>query len=105
MDGGVDSALFFERSEELAKKFWTLPDGCDDVVASADGLTGRVGRKSGIFANSKGVVNCAGVGGANVSVGTSLFEVEGGREGGTELPGNAFSFVGTELCDTGGWCC
>ena len=105
VDGGVDSALFFKRSEELAKKFWTLPDGCDEVVAFADGLTGQVAKKSGIFADSERVVNCAGVGGTNVSVGTSLFEVEGGRESGTELPANAFSFVGTEFCDTGGCCC
>ena len=105
IDAGVDSALFFERSGELAKKFGMLPDGCDDVVASADGLKGRVAKKSGVFADSERVVNCSGVGGTNASVGTSLFELEGGREGGTELPANAFSFVGTEFCDTGGCCC
>ena len=72
------SAEFIQRSGELAKKFETLPDGCDDVVASADGLTRRVAKKSGIFADSERVVDCSGVGGTNASVGTSLFKVEGG---------------------------
>ena len=61
VDAGVDSALFFEWSGELAKKFGTLPDGCDEVVAFADSLTGRVpvAKKSGIFADSERVVNCS----------------------------------------------
>ena len=58
VDARVDSALFFERSAELAKKFGMLPDGCNEVVAFADGLTGRVAM-SGIFADSERVVNCS----------------------------------------------
>ena len=74
------------------KKIESLPDGCDDIVASADGLTGRVAKKSGIFADLERVVNCSGVGGTNASVGTSVFGVEGGRKGGTGLQMHSRSF-------------